>query len=40
MKWPQTEDLLYVTYDARKINPEKMIEAIRTAGFQAEIQQK
>jgi len=37
MKWPETEDLLYVTYDAQKVDPKKMIEAIHKLGFQAEV---
>ena len=40
MKWPETKDLLYVTYDAQKVDPKKMIEAIHKLGFQAEIRKK
>jgi|GEM_PF-6231539 hypothetical protein len=40
MKWPETEDLLFVKYDAQKVDPKKMIKTIQTTGFQAEIRKK
>ena len=40
MKLRDSPDLLYVTYDASKVDPEKMIEAIQTVRFQAEIRKK
>ena len=40
MKWPETEDLLFVTYDPQQVDPQKMIEVIKKVRFQAEIRNK
>ena len=41
MKLRDAQDLLYITYDPRKVDPEKMIKTIQTVDdFEAEIRKR